>query len=360
MTSPPSSQSDAPSRRPRRWFVQISLRTLFVFLTLGCVWLAILSKRARDQQAAIARIRALGGHVQYDYEEEAQRARIANPTPPGWPWLRRAIGDDYFQTVVRVKLDKTKITDDDLRLIGKLRQVHTLSLNFTDVSDAGLAHVRDCRKVRYLGLAETKVTSAGVAHVTRMKEIEDLILQHARVDDRGVECLRGLPHLSYVNVGDTQVTAKCVDSLAQLPALRGLNLSGTAVDDSAVPYLLAMKHLGEGSLSGTRLSGAALLELDDSRPQLEVDAETADCSDMRFDGAKGELTFKQLTTRMQNLNDEDRLKLVDLSGTQITDQHLLSLYGLNNLEMLDIRNTRVSDEGVKSLSAAIPNCQVRR
>ena len=63
---------------------------------------------------------------------------------------------------------------------------------------------------------------------------------------------------------------------------------------------------------------------------------------------------------MQQLNNEDRLKLLNFSGTQISDQHLSSLHGLNNLKMLDLRDTRVTDEGVKSLSAAIPTCKIRR
>src|SRR5687768_5420104 len=193
MASPTAASGDVMPK-PRRRFVQISLRTLFVLLTIGCVALAVISKRARDQRAAVTRVLALRGFVMYDYEDAAQRASIANPTPPGWPWLRRAIGDEYFQTVVSVKVDSTKVTNDDLRLIGKLRRLHTLSLNFTQVSGEGLAHVRNCRQLRYLGLAETKVTSEGLAHVAEMTKLEDLILQRTPVDDRGIEHLRNMQH----------------------------------------------------------------------------------------------------------------------------------------------------------------------
>ena len=347
-------------RRPRRWFVQISLRTFFVLLTIGCITLAVISKRARDQRMAVDRVLALRGFVMYDYEEAAQRASIAKPIPPGWPWLRRAIGQEYFQTVVSVKLDNTKVTDEDLLLIGKLPRLHTLSLNFTQVSDEGLAHVRNCRQLNYLGLAETKVTGEGLVHVAGMTELEDLILQYAPVDDRGIEHLRGLRHLTYVNLGNTRVTSKCVDPLATMPMLEGVNLAGTAVDDAAVPQLLAMKNLREVSLGGTRLSGAALLQLEDARPRLEVQGDKVDVGGVRIGYEQGAQYVQHLLNRLQNLNDERHLKMLDLSGTQITDRELSGLHGLNNLEMLDLRDTLVTDEGVAALSAALPNCQIRR
>lgn len=101
--------------KPRRRYLTFSLRTLFVLLTIGCIWLGILAERAREQREAVEAIEALGGYVIYDWEPELEkveqlsvphivflRDRCPPGRPEGWPWLRKLIGDDYFQHVVTV------------------------------------------------------------------------------------------------------------------------------------------------------------------------------------------------------------------------------------------------------------------
>src|SRR5438552_1945508 len=80
----------------RRRLFQISLRTLLGLITVAAIWLGYITHRAREQKVAVARIKELGGRVVYDYQA-ANTA--ANATPPGWPWLRRLVGDEYFQDV---------------------------------------------------------------------------------------------------------------------------------------------------------------------------------------------------------------------------------------------------------------------
>ena len=67
-----------PSKPRRRWF-QFSLRTLMVLVTVLCVWLGLVSERARKQREAVAAIEALGGWVWYDYQNSGQE-------PPGPKW----------------------------------------------------------------------------------------------------------------------------------------------------------------------------------------------------------------------------------------------------------------------------------
>jgi hypothetical protein len=64
--------------------------------------------------------------------------------------------------------------------------------------------------------------------------------------------------------------------------------------------------------------------------------------------------------RLESLHDEDRLKLLDVSGVGIADRHLDQLTGFRNLQMLDLRETRVTDAGVESLRKSLPSCKIAR
>jgi hypothetical protein len=151
------SGSRSPRRRSHgaglggRRLLRFSLRTLFLLMTLIAVWLGLLTKRAREQQLAVDRIAELGGFVGYDFEYGRDGARIKDATPAGWTWLRKIVGDHYFQRVVRVHLYERAVTDADLKLIGKLRHTTSLDLNDTDISDDGMASVVGSRPSSVLG-----------------------------------------------------------------------------------------------------------------------------------------------------------------------------------------------------------------
>ncbi len=49
---------------------------------------------------------------------------------------------------------------------------------------------------------------------------------------------------------------------------------------------------------------------------------------------------------------------VDLEGRPITDAGLEHLKGLTNLELLVLGDTQVTDEGIKKLREALPNCNI--
>ena len=47
-----------------------------------------------------------------------------------------------------------------------------------------------------------------------------------------------------------------------------------------------------------------------------------------------------------------------MDSTQVTDAGLEHLKGLTNLQLLWIAKTQVTDEGVKKLQQALPNCEI--
>jgi hypothetical protein len=54
------------------------------------------------------------------------------------------------------------------------------------------------------------------------------------------------------------------------------------------------------------------------------------------------------------------LRSLDLRDTQITDGGVRHIAALRRLEQLDIRGTRITDVGLQELRGALPNCEIIR
>ena len=57
---------------------------------------------------------------------------------------------------------------------------------------------------------------------------------------------------------------------------------------------------------------------------------------------------------MQTQNDQNRLKMIDLSNTAIRDEHLPALYKFDKVEMINLSGTWVSKAAVAELQQALP------
>jgi hypothetical protein len=116
--------------KSRYRYLQFSLRTVFLVLTVSAVWFSFVIRRTTEQREAVKEIEALGGVVAYDWQLEPN-----SKEPPGPPWLRRVIGDDLFQDVQRVYILPTSQpphpyhipTDSDmLKAIPHLKRLRRL------------------------------------------------------------------------------------------------------------------------------------------------------------------------------------------------------------------------------------------
>ena len=92
------------------------MRTLLIVMTLFCVGIAWKMNRVRTIQCAVAEVQRLGGVVTYVHELGA-----APPVePPGPKWLRRIVGDDFFEEVDQIQIDNDQANDDTLAMIATL------------------------------------------------------------------------------------------------------------------------------------------------------------------------------------------------------------------------------------------------
>ena len=82
----------------------------------------------------------------------------------------------------------------------------------------------ECSQLRQLGIAHTKLTNEGLARLTKLRDIEALVLHDTRISDAGLAHLEGRPHLKGLWLGGTNTSPK---GLAHLSGLQGTGILGT-------------------------------------------------------------------------------------------------------------------------------------
>ena len=136
-----------------RRYLQFSLRTLLLAVTVFAVCLGVLCREARIQEDIRARVQVLGGRADYFHELEHYGSCFyrpaSTPNPRRLAWLTDFIGRDFFYRVFMVNLDGTNAADEDLEAISRLRGIQRIRLVGTRVTIDGVCQFQrehpDCR-----------------------------------------------------------------------------------------------------------------------------------------------------------------------------------------------------------------------
>jgi hypothetical protein len=156
--------SDRGTPKRPRW-LRFSLRTFVLAITGLCIWLGVLAARAHRQHAAVNAIRAAGGAVVFDYENEGSM-------PPGPAWLRHLIGDDFFCSPTNATLVGENITDDFIeKHLSALSHLQTLRIGSTKLTDKSLAHVAKLSALLELELNCPQITVAGIQQLAPLNSL---------------------------------------------------------------------------------------------------------------------------------------------------------------------------------------------
>jgi hypothetical protein len=127
------------TKRKRR-FLRFSIRTLLIVLTIFCVALGWKVERARKQREAVAWVHEMGGSVNYDYEFDDDGSSATDAKPPGSEWLRKHLGRDFFDDVVRVSL--TEVGVSDVTPLSGLTSLVELYLEGPQVSEEAVEQLK--------------------------------------------------------------------------------------------------------------------------------------------------------------------------------------------------------------------------
>jgi hypothetical protein len=201
--------------------------TVVVFvLSVACIWTGVWTgvrvQRAKRQKVAVEALNRLGGWVTYNYECDESGHQLENAKPPYPHWLRKLLGNDFFQHVVVATAPNDAALIYLIQEFPSLRGVELgLARDRSRVTDAAFAKIERLTELRVLGFWEAEVTDAGLQHVQALKGLQQLVLQHMPITDAGLEHLRGLTQLKQLVLASTWGTDQGVKRLQQaLPDCR--------------------------------------------------------------------------------------------------------------------------------------------
>ena len=186
-----------------RWS-RFSLRFLMIVTTLVAVWVSTVQQEIFHANR-VSDIR--GELVRRRIDITLQSGRFAR--------LRRLVGDQNTDDIVAVEahgFNGRGPLDEDFKLFKNLRRLKSINFDYTIISDAALVHISHLH-VQQLSLIQSKITDNCLSSLVRMRKLEELNLRNTRITDKSVEGLSAMSHLKRLDVSYTRITAQGASQL---------------------------------------------------------------------------------------------------------------------------------------------------
>lgn len=250
-------------------------------------------------------------------------------------------GDFHLQFI---SLERTAITDDDIRRVADLPFLKSLNFAGTAVTDAGLNQLNWLPRLYRLNLRQTGVTDAGMVKLARFPSITHLELSQTKVGDRGLSVIGGWKQLSHLDLAGTAVTDDAAAALSRIDSLRELNLAGTALSQPVIERLCSQLpecriESSERTYEPEHLATAPL----ERRLALMV---------LKRGGRVGCIGpwnpgYVDTRSRLDLPNAPFQLHLVSLVNVDMPLDELEQVVGAERLRVLLLRDNRLGAEGFK-------------
>ena len=224
-----------------------------------------------------------------------------------------------------VDLHNAWITDSDLGKLTHLPNLENINLSYTKITDLGLEQLAPLKNVKVLNLRYAEyVTDAGISHLKQWRNLEHL------------------------NVHGTKVTSTVFEHVSTLTNLRFLDVAHTRVSDELIEELADLDQLESFSFGGNKMSGVAfpLLKLFPALRRLNIGTQ------QRTDSGLWSVAVTDFN--IDSIAQLEQLEVLELSDTIISDRGVAKLVNLKNLHTLDLSHSRVTQLGIATL-AELPN-----
>jgi Leucine-rich repeat (LRR) protein len=180
--------------------------------------------------------------------------------------------------------------------------LEALDLSGNTLSDWTLAHMENCGQLKSLTLNNNRLAKSNT--------VEEIIAVYSQVI---VLLTEKCPQLSRLELGGNTIFNECLEHLPKLEHLKFLCLDSTYASDSAIEIIAQLPNLLHLSL-GPHITHRGLAQLT-ALPCLES---------------------------------------LELTGGQITDESLDLFIRLRNLKFLNLKSTRITPNGIKTLKQQLP------
>jgi internalin A len=306
----------------------------------------------RKAYAALSRLKGLSGLLCTTATEVVLEITFARSGQDNDELMRQVMKHRYgLGGLQTLNVRDADLTDAGAREVRELPELEVLQLANNRITDKGLEGMTQLPKLQGLGLGGNPVTGVGLKH-KEMPNLRELGLGGCPLSDAGLRVIAGHKNLETLSLSDTALTDEELKHLTSLKALTELDLNNDPVTDAGIKELAALP-LRSLHLEGTRVSGAGFRDFTSLR-SLALSR-----SAMTDDGLKDLAGNKELDTldlRGTRVTDEGMkhvaalpVRRLDLHGTKVTAKGLKALAAIKSLSKLTLSNDQMTDEALRTL-----------
>lgn len=272
-------------------------------------------------------------------------------------WIQRAgglVARDSGGRVVAIDLRSSWIMDSDMPALANLPDLRRLDLSLTRISDRGLRALKTAPAIEDLNLyfAE-QVGDEGTAILRNWKRLKRLNLRGTKITDSTLEVLAGITTIEWLDIGWAQVTDTGLDHLSSLTNLRSLTMGGNKLTDHALQFLRQMPQIEYLDIGGTQRTDSGLWSLLLTDAGVQAIATVTELRELRLAGTN--VTGRGLAM----LKSLPKLERLNLQGCKrLRDDAAATLAEFKQLQVLDLKETGLSEQAAASIRASLAHCQV--
>jgi hypothetical protein len=212
---------------------------------------------------------------------DADKAALEQIRKSGGSTLEVAQNDNRVDVAFHLISDR-KVGNDDLKPLKGLSFIHSLNLRGTEVDDKGLVHLADTKGLVKLHLEKTKITDAGLKQLVKLEKLEYLNLYGTAVTNASIDTIASLKGLKKVYIWQTKID---IEGVKKLKAARPkLTIVPDFVKQKVLAALEAKRKVEADKIAAVE---AAKKKVEDAKKKAVADAKKkADAAKKKADAAK--------------------------------------------------------------------------
>lgn len=179
-----------------------------------------------------------------------------------------------FPNLERLTTARMKCLQGNMGLIGALKKLKYLNIEYNDLNDADFAEIDSLTNLEEINFGDTKITDAGFKHFSKLSKLrvmrlnkvpnlngsgfsfvpksnlKEIYAETSAIGQRAFESLGGVKSIEVLHLDRSAVSIEAMKDLARCTGLKKLSLQKNSLNDEGTKYLEKLKQLEELSLKG--------------------------------------------------------------------------------------------------------------